>query len=358
MSYYTLPKINNIFDFFPSLDEKKSEIYTSHSLFYYYTEYNNNRIPDFDNLLTIINSHEYIFTKIPIYNYSISKLKNKSNLFYDLLEILNVLNILDPFTNLIKINSIHISENFDESVECVNFLREINNDNNMGLTSISPEIYNIANDENFDFIFYDIKPAVFEDLNEYCLSMLQILMVIFKCQSNNGNCIIKINHVFYKPIIDILYILSSIYEKIVIIKPNTSNIISFDKYVVCKNFIFNENKKNIYENYYLKITEFIYNYGSLKGNNISSIIKCDIPYFFINKIDDINIIFGQQQLESFDQINNIFKNKNKEEKIETIKKGNIQKSSAWCEKFKIPYNKFSDKINMFLPLKTTFENVI
>ena len=39
---------------------------------------------DFDNLLTVINSHEYIFTKIPIYNFSISKLKNKSNLFYDL----------------------------------------------------------------------------------------------------------------------------------------------------------------------------------------------------------------------------------------------------------------------------------
>jgi hypothetical protein len=47
---------------------------------------------------------------------------------------------------------------------------------------------------------------------------------------------------------------------------------------------------------------------------------------------------------------NILKNKNKEEKIEIIKKSNIQKSVAWCEKYKIPCNKFSEKTNIFLPI--------
>jgi hypothetical protein len=69
----------------------------------------------------------------------------------------------------------------------------------------------------------------------------------------------------------------------------------------------------------------------------------------------MNIIIGQQQLESIDQIINILKNKNKDEKIETIKKSNIQKSIAWCEKFKIPHNKFSEKVNIFLPLKIESE---
>jgi S-adenosylmethionine:tRNA ribosyltransferase-isomerase len=40
----------------------------------------------------------------------------------------------------------------------------------------------------------------------------------------------------------------------------------------------------------------------------------------------------------------------KEEKIETIKRNNIQKSISWCEKFKIPYNKFVEKTNIFLPV--------
>jgi hypothetical protein len=175
-------------------------------------------------------------------------------------------------------------------------------------------------------------------------------MILLKYQSTNGCCLIKINNIFHKPIIDVLYILSSVYEKVYIIKPNTSNIMSFDKYIVCKNFILNENKKEIYKNYYFKLAQIINTYLQ-NSNNISSIIDCEIPLYFINKIDDTNIIIGQQQLESIDQVINILKNKNKEDKIENIKKINIQKSVNWCEKFKIPHNKFSEKVNIFLPLK-------
>ena len=55
-------------------------------------------------------------------------------------------------------------------------------------------------------------------------------------------------------------------------------------------------------------------------------------------------------MESLDQIINIIKNKNKDERVETIKKSNIQKSVSWCEKLKIPYNRFSEKTNIFLPI--------
>ena len=33
-----------------------------------------------------------------------------------------------------------------------------------------------------------------------------------------------------------------------------------------------------------------------------------------------------------------------------MKKCNIQKSVSWCEKLKIPCNKFSEKTNIFLPI--------
>jgi hypothetical protein len=56
-------------------------------------------------------------------------------------------------------------------------------------------------------------------------------------------------------------------------------------------------------------------------------------------------------LETFDQIINILKNKNKDEKIEFLKKSNIQKSISWCEKYRVPYFKFSEKPNIFLPLQ-------
>ena len=47
---------------------------------------------------------------------------------------------------------------------------------------------------------------------------------------------------------------------------------------------------------------------------------------------------------------NILKNKNRQDKIELLQKSNIQKSVEWCEKYKIPCNKFFEKTNIFLPI--------
>jgi hypothetical protein len=359
MSYYILPKNNNLININLSFKTESHDIksYTSQSLYNFYKEsknqlkiffQTNESIITFENLLKVINPHEYIFSKIPNYKYSVSKLKTKSNIFYDVLEILNTLNVLDSFFNK-NIKSIHISENYDDSNKCISFLRENHNDENTNFEDITEEIYNTINDKRYDFIFYEIKNIEFENLNCYTLNVIQVLMILLKYQSNNGTCLIKINNIFHKPIIDIIYILCSIYEKVYIIKPSTNNIMSFDKYIVCKNFILNENKKEAYKSYYFKLAQIISSYS--QNNNILSIIDCEIPLYFINKIDDTNIIIGQQQLESIDQVINILKNKNKEDKIENIKKTNIQKCIVWCEKFKIPYNKFSEKVNIFLPLK-------
>jgi len=59
---------------------------------------------------------------------------------------------------------------------------------------------------------------------------------------------------------------------------------------------------------------------------------------------------GHLQLEQYDQLINLCKNKNKDDRIESLKKNNIQKCIQWCEKHKIPYNKFVDKLNIFLPI--------
>jgi hypothetical protein len=44
--------------------------------------------------------------------------------------------------------------------------------------------------------------------------------------------------------------------------------------------------------------------------------------------------------------------------IELLQKNNINKAVLWCEKFKIPCNKFTDKINMFLPIFKEYEDII
>jgi hypothetical protein len=85
-------------------------------------------------------------------------------------------------------------------------------------------------------------------------------------------------------------------------------------------------------------------------NNTLALINANTPCHFINKLNDINTIIGQQQLESLHHILNILKSRNKDDKIDLLKKTHIQKSVIWCEKFKLPCNKFTEKTNIFLPI--------
>ncbi len=94
----------------------------------------------------------------------------------------------------------------------------------------------------------------------------------------------------------------------------------------------------------------------LRDKYIVSLINEDIPYHFLNKLEESNAIIGQQQLEAYDLMINIFKNKNRDEKMDILKRHNIQKCIQWCEKNQLPHNKFIDKVNIFLtPKKNEIE---
>jgi hypothetical protein len=137
--------------------------------------------------------------------------------------------------------------------------------------------------------------------------------------------------------------LTSLYDKIYIVKPNTTNIITNERYLVCKHYIIKKND-TLVNNLELLIKTLINNHFI-----VESLINEDLSAYFMNKIEDSNINIGHQQIEHLDLLLHIIKNKNRDDKIETIKKNNIIKCIQWCEKFKIPHNKFVDKINIFLP---------
>ena len=355
MSYFLLPKIINNINIIPQHSEsnEKYKPYISNSLFNYYNDIYEQIISCIDitdlssnsliDLVKIVNPYEYIFSKVPSSKFSVSKLKTKTNLFYEFLEIATTLNIFDSYKNN-KINTLHFTQNKNDTIECFEMIRENYNDEIKYFDEINDETIKSIGDEKFDFLFFEAKT---NNLDNYIISLIEILMVILRNQESNGSCIIKIEQTFHKPVIDFLYFLSSLYDKTFILKPNTSNVTTFEKYIICKNFQIDENKKtqNIINYYTFSI--FL---KKLEGNKIISILDCEVPYYFLTKVDDMNIIIGQQQLESLDMIINIIKNKNKEDKIETIKKTSIQKSVSWCEKYKIPCNKFSEKTNIFLPI--------
>jgi hypothetical protein len=356
MSYYLLPKIYNFLNVNPKDDTNECEIYSSYSLYNFYnntkqqidmlcSKENDSAFTSYDELIKIVHPYEYIFFKVPGSKFSVSKLKPQTNVFYDLLEIFVTLNIFDLYMNK-SIKTLHVSLTCEDSNECIQMVREsYEEDSFLNFNDNNEEMYKAITTSKFDFMFFN-KPQT--DINLYIIMLIEFVMTILRYQANGGTSIIKIDSIFHKPIVDLIYLLSSLFEKVYIIKPNTNNITTFEKYIVCKNYnVICDTKLELHKSNYYKLQGFIKN---LNNRNIVSIIDYEIPCYFVNKIDDINIIIGQQQLESLDQIINIIKNKNKEERVETIKKSNIQKSVSWCEKLKIPYNKFSEKTNIFLPI--------
>lgn len=334
MSYYLLPTKNKHIDIFLTVsDTISTEPYISPSLLYYLQSMNeqlNTIISEntygytVDFLQKIINPYQYIFTKVSGSKNSVSKMKHQSDDFYIFLEIIQTLNLFDVFSNK-KINTIVQGKNYKTITDCIDFIHETYENNHS--TEFSKQ--------DVDFIYFETHDTI-ENYSILCLKK------ILEFQSKNGVAIIKLNSITSKLILDVLFILTSLYDKIYIIKPNSSNMCNGDRFIVAKKFTGSIETSN----YYLSEINTILT--NKHDKIISSIVKQDLPSHFLTKVEEANIIIGHQQLEVIEQMVNLAKNKNKEDKIECFKKNNIQKCIQWCEKYKIPHHKFIEKMNIFL----------
>jgi hypothetical protein len=275
-------------------------------------------------------------------------------LFYDLLEIIHTLNLFD-FLEDKNINTMHFGKNSQSSIDCINMLRENYNDNHtlfLNKEETSTSILSYKNDITFLYFEMEMDETNTNQFNYTCW-FVQTLIHILLLQKTEGIAIIKIGDIYYKPIIKILFLLCNFYEKMYLIKPNSSNIILSEKFIVCKKMLHYDDAflSDIVYNL-TKVLEQLQttNTNTNKNNSSHSFHNIEIPIFFLNKLEEFNIITGQQQLNAYNQIINLVKMKNKEDKIENYKKINVQKCISWCEKYKIPSNKFNEKNNIFLPL--------
>lgn len=357
-----------------NIQHENLEPYLSPSLFFFYqklsdqltslsfTKEENEYIyeKNVENISKIFHPYEYIFKKMPNSKLSVSKLKFQKEIFYEFYEMNKTIYLLEDFSNK-NMSILNISPNSNSVQECIEFIRDNKNDeyisnSTFDFSSFIEEIHgNKINNNNipldpperkFDFIFYELEKEKYENVNDYVIGLIQIILIILKTQKENGSSIIKVNAVFFKPIVDCIYLLSSFYQKTYIIKPIINNVSTFYKYIICKNFIDDPSsisqqnqRTHYYEkfNYYLdKLKDFQKKENDLPFY-ISSLFDYSLPYYFITKINDININIGQQQLDIIQQMILFFKNKNKE-KINQLIKMHIYKCIKWCDKFKIPYN--------------------
>jgi 23S rRNA U2552 (ribose-2'-O)-methylase RlmE/FtsJ len=343
------------------------------------------------------NTYEYIHSVIPNTKQSVSKLKPLSRSYYKMIEIIKTHNIFNDSDEIIsnninynnsndKIKTFHLAEGPGGFIEAIVNVRNNKNDIYYGMTLKNNNDINIPGWKSSLYFLNNNKNVIIENSFDndgnlmsknnllYCYSkykgMIDIVtgdggfdfsidfnkqellsfklilcQVIFNIaiQKINGWFILKVFDLFTQPSIDLLYILSSIYDKVYISKPNSSRCANSEKYIICKNFKISELNRD------LLLNELINVYDIINNNNlfIKSLLNIDIPYYFLNKIEEINAIFGQQQIENISLTISLLET-NKQDKIENMKKNNILKCISWCQKHKIPHNKTIQTVNIFL----------
>lgn len=254
-------------------------------------------------------------------------------LYYDMIEIIYTLNLNMFYNENVGLRMIHIGNKSLNNYQYLSVLRN----NKMDKHFYFPEYVEGELNYGFDYIFYDIEQEQEHNILElhaspnYIMQIMNAILFILKNQKNGGLAIIKIGQLFHKSVVEMLYILTGLFDRVIIMKPSTNNVISFDKYVVCKGF--QHNKHNI-EKYYSLLKKWA------KRPNPQNYPLCNtrVPLYFINKLNELNIILGHKQIENIEQLIYIMKNKYKNDKISMLKKQHILKCINWCKKYKITNN--------------------
>jgi len=340
------------------------------------------------------NPYEYIHSIVPYKKKSISQYKPLSRSYFKMIEMLN---IFEP--NLAEygghIRSFHLAEGPGGFIEAISKYRGNPNDVYVGMTLLDdmndpnipgwkktqyflqnhPNVKielgadntgNILNIENFVHCVHKYGNSMqiitgdggFDFSTDFKLQEVNIVQLLFAqicyavcMQKYKGTFILKIFDAFMPHTVDLIYILSSFYEKVYIVKPHMSRYANSEKYLVCKHFLFRSNA-GFYQYFYMAFSKMM----NPDNKYISRFLNIDIPYYFLKKLEEYNAVFGQKQIQNIHYTFCLMENKKKTEKIEQLLLINNEKCIDWCIKNNVPYNiLFPKNVNGYLATSNTNE---
>lgn len=384
MLYYSLPKFQYIFnknDVNIVFSDYPSKPIVNKSLYHYLLNAKDlihNKEGDWNTYKLITNPYEFIHT---CYNDTIyiSKLKPISRSFYKLIEIYMDFSILDDY-NHDSIQTLHLAEGPGGFIEATKHMRRTytnrhsKKDLYVGITLIDKKdkivpnwdklksakysnirldycqdnTGNLFNIENLTYVNEKYKNSMniitadggfdfSSNYNEQEHTILRLLLVqtmyAIICQKKNGTFIMKIFDNFNKSTNDILFLLSCFYQNVIICKPKTSRYANSEKYIVCKYFRYSNST-----GFYMLFMNMMYELNVNTNKYIYSIFNIKLNQLMLNKIQDINAIFGQQQLDIIHSTLSLIDMKKEYEMIEMIKRNHVNKCLLWFQQYKIPYN--------------------
>lgn len=385
--------------------------FLSHTLSKHLTEIKNKLTPrekEWDIYKKYTNNYEYIHTMVPYKKKCVAKYKPLSRSYFKMVELIHSLDIFDIKQNsshpkyftkkpnaavspdntaFTPIQTFHLAEGPGGFIEAVANIRNNTQDVYYGMTLVDdkndgtipswkksnhflathPNIVieygadntgNIMSVENFrycvlqygssmDFITADGGFDFSLEFNKQELNMTQLLFAqicyALCLQKKGGSFVLKIFDVFYEHTLDMIYLLASMYQKVYFTKPLTSRLGNSEKYLVCKDFIF-DNASTFHQNIE---DAFVSAMECGENEYICRLLNIPKTSLFKSKIEEYNIVFGQQQIENIHFTISLIDVHSKTDKINQLIKNNISKCINWCMKYNIPYNNISNN-NIFL----------
>ena len=185
-------------------------------------------------------------------------------------------------------------------------------------------------DLDFNAMFFDTVNRD-QSTEYYFRDLICALFVILKSTSNGGTTVVKMSTMTLQIELDVVYILNYVFEKAYILKPESSNIINDDKYIVCKNFV-----KKRSGALATQITSLIEPLSKKYIGNIGKLLHDELTSTFLIKIEEINVIIGQKQMDGLCQMINSIKHKSTED------------SHAPWQKTAVTHNAFNHRLSKYV----------
>ena len=341
------------------------------------------RLEAWDKYKKCTNPYEYIHSIIPNTKQAVSLLKPISRSFFKMIEICHTFALLDVLSPT-ACKSFHLAEGPGGFIEALVLLRRNPCDTYYGMTLIDESDQNVPGWRKSKHFLQNNPNVIIEtgiegngDLSKaenlrYCydtyngqmdiltgdggfdfsfqypqqeqvstkLILCQIAFAV-AMQKTGGTFILKVYDTFTRLSLDLLFLLTNLYEQVSLLKPNTSRFANSEKYVVCKGF------RNVNT---LEIVKIFYKILQMPPTApiVGTLFDFELPYLFTNKMEEYNSIIGQQQIDTIVSTIYLIDNHNKHDKLEHMKKKNIQKCITWCQKFGIPHNNVILTNNLFL----------
>ena len=349
------------------------------------THYNNNS--SWDKVKKFSNEYEFIYTSSYANDYkNISNTIPISRSFFKLWEIINNYDDIIPL-NTENLKTAHIAEGPGGFIECVykyldkyniNSINEIHgitllsnnktipnwkikknyiNKYNIHLNNINDgdgDLYNFDNITSFmesvkngsdsynccDFITADGGFDFSENFNEqekdFIIFLICEIYLVLNLLKVGGNAVIKIYDIYSKESIKILYILTIFFEEVLIVKPLSSRPANSEKYLLCRNYIMNNEDYNKFNELFKKI---------ILSKDLRLLENENAPYRFLKHITNYNKLYTYRQIkyikktiELINKIKNIKLNNdiiNERIFLKNIYNCNKKYAIEWCNNYNI-----------------------